>query len=87
MGGEKKSCCVYICKAAGKQQCVRRRLWPNLSFSLHPPTHQSSETGPSWPHCMLRDARAQRHVHAPQQVEAQTAEPTHTSRRAHVNAA
>lgn len=60
-GGE--SCCVYICKAAGKQQCVRLRLWPNLSSSLLPPTHQSSKTGPSQPHCMLGDTRAQAHTH------------------------
>lgn len=48
-GGERESCCVYICKAAGRQQRVRLRLWPNLSSSLLPQTHQSSKTGPSRP--------------------------------------
>ena len=63
MGGEEESCCVYICKAAGKQQCVRLRLWPNLSSLLLSPTHQSSKTGPSRPHCMLGDTRTRTHTH------------------------
>lgn len=78
MGGEKESCCVYICKAAGKQQCVRLRLWPNLSSSLLPPTHQSSQTGPSWPHCMLWETHVRSGTHTLQQVDMQTSEQTHT---------
>lgn len=67
MGGEEESCCVYICKAAGKQQRVRLRLWPNLSSSLLSKTHQSSKTGPSWPYCTQGDThtteQAEEHTH------------------------
>lgn len=59
MGGKEESCCVYICKAAGRQHCVRLRLWPNLGSSLLLPTHQSSKTGPPQQCCMLGDAHAQ----------------------------
>lgn len=85
MGGEEESCCVYICKAAGKQQCVRLRLWPNLSSLLLSPTHQSSKTGPSRPHCMLGDTRTNTLgcAHTLQRARTQTTEQTHTLRIPH----
>lgn len=63
-GRERESCCVYICKAAGRQQCVRLRLWPNLSSSLLPQTHQSSKTGPSRPRRTLGGPRTGMHGRA-----------------------
>lgn len=82
-GRERESCCVYICKAAGRQQRVRLRLWPNLSSSLLPQTHQSSKTGPSRPRRTLGGPRTGVHGACAQRAQRKRGS-THKHRRPHV---